>query len=242
MGRCRLRLYQTVRSFHSSLLTCRSQINWFLNTSASIQPIERPFQPDGTTDLGHIWRRSSPSRLPRAEKTLAKPNAMMWFHIPLPEAYDTPDTDSNGILQVGTHDDGKGASKTNSGLFYNGIKEAFEAVPGGDGMELPVSEVKVLGHGHTHNTDMCKRVNGIWYVSLLHMRHSTKGKSLTYRICFDGGSSFSGYGKIGFDRRVRIYEISDYGETISTYKRLSSRETVDKQVLVGDGAPAGAGI
>jgi len=143
------------------LADIRSQIDWFLNTSASISPIERPFQPDGATDLGHIWRRS-PSRLPRVEKTLAKPNAMMWFHIPLPEAYDTPDTDSSEILQVGTHDDGKGASKTNSGFFYNGIKEAFEAVPGGDGMELPVSEVKVLGHGHTHNTDMCKRVNGIW--------------------------------------------------------------------------------
>ena len=98
---------------------------------------------------------------------MAKPNAMMWFHIPLPEAYDTPDTDSNGELQVGTHDDGKGASKTNSGFFYNGIKEAFEAIPGGDGMELPVSEVKVLGHGHTHNTDMCKRVNGIWWVFFL---------------------------------------------------------------------------
>lgn len=62
------------------------------------------------------------------------------------------------------------------------------------------------------------------------------------RICFDGGSSFSGYGKLGFDRRVRIYDISAYGETISTYKRLSSGDIIDKQVLVGEGAPAGAGI
>jgi hypothetical protein len=90
---------------------------------------------------------------------------MMWFHIPLPEAYDEPDTSSltDEILQVGTHDDGKGSSKHNSGFFYNGIKEAFEADPV-DGLVQPVSEVKVLGHGHTHNTDMCKRVNGIWYV------------------------------------------------------------------------------
>jgi hypothetical protein len=65
---------------------------------------------------------------------------------------------------------------------------------------------------------------------------------LISRICFDGGSSFSGYGKIGFDRRVRIYQLSDYGETIETYKRLSSGDIIDRQVLVGKGSPAGAGI
>jgi len=162
----------------------------------------------------------------------------MWFHIPLPEAYDEADTSSitDEILQVGTHDDGKGSSKHNSGFFYNGIKEAFEADPA-DGLVQPVSEVKVLGHGHTHNTDTCKRVNGIWYI-LCHHRRS----ELTNRICFDGGSSFSGYGKVGFDRRVRVYQLSEYGEKIETYKRLSSGDIVDRQVLVGEGAPAGAGI
>jgi hypothetical protein len=89
---------------------------------------------------------------------------MMWFHIPLPEAYDEPDQSSltDEPLQVGVFDDGKGSSKHNSGFFYNGIKEAFEADIG-DGSVQPISEVKVLGHGHTHNTDMCRRVNGIWY-------------------------------------------------------------------------------
>lgn len=65
---------------------------------------------------------------------------------------------------------------------------------------------------------------------------------LISRICFDGGSSFSGYGKVGFDRRVRMYQLSEYGEKIETYKRLSNGDIVDKQVLVGEGAPAGAGI
>lgn len=37
-------------------------------------------------------------------------------------------------------------------------------------------------------------------------------------MCFAGGSSYSGYGEVGFDRRVRVYQLSDYGETISTYK------------------------
>ncbi len=40
-----------------------------------------------------------------------------------------------------------------------------------------------------------------------------------------------------FDRRFRIYEISDYGETIRTYKRLAGEEVVDEMVLAGRGAP-----
>ena len=109
---------------------------------------------------------STPARLPSQprQKTLAKPNAIMWFHIPLQEAYNPPDHagSNDDELMVGSFDDGKGSSKTNSGFFYNGIKEAFEADVAGDMMSSPVSEVKVLGHGHTHNTDMCRRVDGIW--------------------------------------------------------------------------------
>ncbi|KAI6167418.1 hypothetical protein EDD17DRAFT_1540756, partial [Pisolithus thermaeus] len=37
-------------------------------------------------------------------------------------------------------------------------------------------------------------------------------------------SSYSGYGRVGFDRRFRVYEISDYGETIRTYKRTEHDE------------------
>lgn len=40
-----------------------------------------------------------------------------------------------------------------------------------------------------------------------------------------------------FDRRFRIYEMSDYGETIRTYKRLADEEVVDEMALAGRGAP-----
>lgn len=40
-----------------------------------------------------------------------------------------------------------------------------------------------------------------------------------------------------FDRRFRVYDISDYGETIQTYKRTEKDEIVDEMVLVGRGAP-----
>lgn len=40
-----------------------------------------------------------------------------------------------------------------------------------------------------------------------------------------------------FDRRFRFYEISDFGETIKTYKRTEQDEIVDEMVLAGKGAP-----
>ncbi|WWC86702.1 uncharacterized protein L201_001579 [Kwoniella dendrophila CBS 6074] len=219
-----------------------SQIDWYRNVSSSIKPISRPFQPDGTTDLGDIWsknKRAKPSRLSikRQEeipKTLGKPNAMMWFHIPLPEAYSPADKPEFATeeeidnLDKGSMLDGQGNSKHNGGFFYNAIKSSFENDEdiGGDFEELKdsrkVSEVKVLSHGHCHNTDRCRRSDGIW-------------------MCFDGGSSYSGYGQLGFDRRVRIYQISNYGEKIETYKRLTNGEVIDNQILVGDGAVKGWG-
>jgi hypothetical protein len=61
--------------------------------------------------------------------------------------------------------DWAGASKHNSGFFHNGIKQAID-VPSGnrDGWTDAdkVNEVKVLSHGHCHNTDRCRRVDGIW--------------------------------------------------------------------------------
>nr|XP_018265265.1 uncharacterized protein I303_01625 [Kwoniella dejecticola CBS 10117]OBR87423.1 hypothetical protein I303_01625 [Kwoniella dejecticola CBS 10117] len=218
-----------------------SQIEWYLNVSSSIKPISRPFQPDGGWDLGGIWPRSNkrtkPSRIPSetragegdSEKILAKPNAMMWFHIPLPEAYHPPDKSDLGDDEVdaqldkGVMLDGQGNSKHNGGFFYNAIKAAHEWSELGGKKDKNRAEVKVLSHGHCHNTDRCRRVDGIW-------------------MCFDGGSSYSGYGQLGFDRRVRIYNISQYGEKIETYKRLTNGEIVDRQVLVGEDAPSGWGV
>lgn len=40
-----------------------------------------------------------------------------------------------------------------------------------------------------------------------------------------------------FDRRFRVYEISDYGETIKTHKRTEKGEVVDEMILAGKGAP-----
>ncbi|KAJ8592688.1 hypothetical protein M405DRAFT_859541 [Rhizopogon salebrosus TDB-379] len=59
-------------------------------------------------------------------------------------------------------------------------------------------------------TEDCKRVQDVW-------------------LCFGGG---------GFDRRFRVYEISDYGETIRTHKRTEADVAIDDYILAGPGAPA----
>jgi hypothetical protein len=39
-----------------------------------------------------------------------------------------------------------------------------------------------------------------------------------------------------FDRRFRVYDISDYGETIKTYKRSEHDEVLDELIIAGSGA------
>lgn len=125
-----------------------SQIDWYRNVSSSIKPIERPFKPDGADDLSGIWsRRSQASRLPRdGSQTLAKPNAMMWFHIPLPEAYNDPDQSLMGELDVGVQMDVAGSSKHNSGFFYNAIKTTYDREEAEGYFSKKTAEVKVLSH------------------------------------------------------------------------------------------------
>ncbi|KAG9018004.1 hypothetical protein FRB90_012672 [Tulasnella sp. 427] len=182
----------------------QSQIDWYLEQSALIAPIERPFTPDGAKDLGTVWKAR------QAAKRLAKPNAMMFFHIPLPESFYPADvSDSGETLLYGQQLDDGGAPKKNSGFFEKGLLKGKES----DDPANTKHEVKVVANGHCHITDFCKRVKGVW-------------------LCFGGGSSFSGYGRIGFDRRFRVYEISNYGETIRTYKRGQDGKEPHKLLLI----------
>jgi len=197
----------------------QDQIDWFLQESATVQPIERPFTPDGASDFGNIWSRQSGDQLAPTGKRLAKPNALMFFHIPLKESYDVvPDANPDtGIpLDIGIHDvDGRGDAKNSDGFFDKGVSQALES---DHSAGSKMKEVKVISNGHCHVTENCRRIKGVW-------------------LCFGGGGSYSGYGKIGFDRRFRFYEITDFGETIRTYKRTEKDEILDEMILVGKGAP-----
>ncbi|KAF7982612.1 hypothetical protein HWV62_27650 [Athelia sp. TMB] len=193
-----------------------SQINWFLQESGAISPIERPFTPDGANDLGKIWPRQSDQITPSSRK-LAKPNALMFFHIPLQEAYWVADMNPNtgARLDVGLKGlEANSNAKKNDGFFEKGLLKAKESdhLAGGNALE-----VKVVGNGHSHITENCRRVKGLWQ-------------------CFGGGGSYSARGRVGFDRRFRIYDISDYGETIWTYKHTENDVILDRLQLAGRGA------
>ncbi|KAK4699220.1 hypothetical protein P7C70_g7043, partial [Phenoliferia sp. Uapishka_3] len=167
----------------------------------------------------------------RANPMNAKPNAMAFFHIPLPESYDQPiDVGADGKrLLVGERYEGNGASKTNSGMFETAILHQGELLAGDAEVKdefwegefsAPTTgrpEVKVVANGHCHVSEDCRRVKGVW-------------------LCFGGGASYSGYGKAGFARRMRVYTIADYGETIGTYVLLDTLKRIERIVLVGEGA------
>ena len=113
--------------------------------------------PDGAKDLGAIWPRQSDNVMQR----LAKPNALVFFHIPLPETYHDADIDSSSKkkLDFGSQLDGKGASKTNGHFFEQAIRKTFESEEG-SGSKVP--EVKVIGNGHCHASDNCRRISNVW--------------------------------------------------------------------------------
>ncbi|KAG6866553.1 hypothetical protein C0991_002038 [Blastosporella zonata] len=195
----------------------KSQINWFLQQSGLIKPIERPFTPDSSKDLGHAWKVRQEQITPDTRR-LAKPNALMFFHIPLPEAYGKADSDprTHKPLDVGIHgQEAPGNAKGNAGFFKDGVLKAMESDHVGKGNAL---EVKAIGNGHCHNLILDMEKSGK-YLSLK-LQHP----SMLTCAC-------------RFDRRFRIYEISDYGETIRTYKRTEKGEIVDDMILAGKGAP-----
>ncbi|EGN95034.1 hypothetical protein SERLA73DRAFT_125374 [Serpula lacrymans var. lacrymans S7.3] len=193
-----------------------TEYDWIHEVS-TIDAIERPFTPDTTNDFDGIWERQSDQLTPETRK-LAKPNAMVFFHIPLQESYSTPDRDTRTgqLLDYGLHGlEGPGAAKKSDGFFEKGLLTALES---DHRASASIPEVKVVGNGHCHITEDCKRVKDVW-------------------LCFGGGGSYSGYGKVGFDRRFRVYEVSDYGETIRTYKRTENNVILNDIVLAGRGAP-----
>ncbi|TNY21815.1 hypothetical protein DMC30DRAFT_411233 [Rhodotorula diobovata] len=179
-----------------------------------------------------------PTKLPDGPTALtpmeAKPNAMVFFHIPLRTAYDAEiDVAPSGKrLRVGQRLEGEGASKTDSGFFEQAILAQGELPVSRDEGDTPVDafwdgeatapttgrpEVKVLAHGHCHISSDCRRVKGVW-------------------ICFGGGATYAGYGNPAFSRRMRVYQLSDFGERIETYQLTDDKERVNVAMLYGDGS------
>ena len=187
----------------------QDQIDWFLDQSNQIELLPRPFIPLSKGEDGTIYNDNVNSDINDVNQTPMKANGMVFAHIPLREYYDSdPDLDENAkpIEGWGSRIDMDGASQINSGFFNTAntrLRNGLNAV----------NEIKVIAHGHCHVTDDCKLIEGTW-------------------ICFGGGSSYSGYSVQGFDKRFRVYDLLEWGETIETFKRTENGEYIDKVILV----------
>lgn len=110
-----------------------------------------------------------------------------------PEAYDSPDPDSEepSRYEIGqTLDSGKGSPEHNSGFFQDAILSAKESEASTG------SEIKVIANGHCHITDRCR---GGELITRLSLCCCSLMNLLVHGVwmCFGGGGSYSGYGKIG---------------------------------------------
>lgn len=189
------------------------QVDWILETSGKIAKIARPYVPDGAKDLDKLWdrterrRRAASVRGKRPERAdgadagkvwdagakshLSKPKALLFVHIPVPEVFDPPDRDEQGAELIFGE---RRETTTVEGAQKNrGIMKALEA-------QVDDRDVVALLHGHMHNNVGCQRTRGIW-------------------TCFNGGSSFAGYGQRGFERRTRILHLARWGEAVETWER-----------------------
>lgn len=218
----------------------KDQIDWFLQVSAKWKKIARPYMPDGAKDLGRLWKVKRKSTTmatmnaiverqkqaggaaaavtapssggevwdAQASKAthLAKPKALFFCHIPIPEAFAPVDKDAStgAKLEFGTEQE---SATFEGGQKYGGIFDAIVAQPAED------RDVIGFFHGHMHINAACKRVTGLW-------------------VCLNGGSSFAGYGKLGFPRRTRVIELQQWGERVKTWHRYEGRkERIDENNL-----------
>ncbi|CAH7666423.1 Metallo-dependent phosphatase-like protein [Phakopsora pachyrhizi] len=164
-----------------------SQIDWYRRISESQPKVMRPYRPDFSK------KKTQPV-------VAKKPAALMFFHIPLPEAYEEADKnpETGAEMVYGNQIEGNQAPKHDKGFYEKAILATNDG-----GSE---TEVKAIFNGHAHVTDTCRRHKGVWN-------------------CMSGVSSYSGSSKETFERRVRIVEVSKWGELIKTYGYKDGRAT-----------------
>lgn len=203
-----------------------SQINWYRNQSEHQPTLVRPYRPSGyhprassSSPLTKLVRRQQKSRKTR------KPPAIMFFHIPLPEAYEKADKNyaTGGELVYGNQRQGPMCPNKGVGFFERGVLNVTDGA--GE------TEVKVIANGHAHLTDTCRRHDGVWN-------------------CFAGSAGYGALGDATWERRVRLFEVEEFGEIIKTSTILDERalasqpdakSQISQLVLYGTGSAAGTG-
>jgi hypothetical protein len=190
----------------------KDQIDWFVTQSNKMKKILRPYKPDGGVDLPAQSWSSERAALEKTQEErgggsgstwdagsaqgalLAKPNAITFVHIPLPEFFDS----TTSTLKVGSD-----RMETSGARGAQGQRGFFDALLG-QGLQGH-RDVRLVVSGHMHNNADCERIE-------------KDGQQIW--TCFGGGSSFAGYGMAGFSRRCRVFELSNFGETAHSWNRF----------------------
>ena len=81
-----------------------------------------------------------------------------------------------------------------------------------------IGNVVSVNVGHDHINDYCVENYGI-------------------NLCYAGGSGYSTYGKLGFERRMRVILLENYGKNVKTWKILDGHvvKRIDEEYLKFDG-------
>lgn len=85
------------------------------------------------------------------------------------------------------------------------------------GVLYNIGNVVSTNVGHDHINDYCVNNYGI-------------------NLCYAGGSGYSTYGKLGFERRMRVILLEDYGKNVKTWKILDKNniKRIDEEYLKFD--------
>ncbi|KAF9428842.1 hypothetical protein BGZ94_000790 [Podila epigama] len=186
---------------------------YFLDSGAYSFSIEHP----GYDWIKHDqveWFRQQSNAITSEYRVNDVPNALAFFHIPLPE-YDLTEQSEEFMKKkkTGDNDDeepregrlvGDKAERVSSPSYNSGMFDAiFES-----------KDVRATTAGHDHLNDYCLDHRGI-------------------NLCYGGGLGYGTYGSPSRPRRSRVFEIRSFGDRVETWKRLDDADltTVGHQTL-----------
>ncbi|KAF9277112.1 purple acid phosphatase [Mortierella alpina] len=172
---------------------------YFLDSGAYSFSLEYPGW-DWIKDDQVEWFRQTSRAITSKYRKKDIPNALAFFHIPIPE-YDLTEEGSEGDQNdsrkkkqrsriVGDKLEGVSTPSYNSGMF-DAIYES--------------EDVRATTAGHDHLNDYCLDHHGI-------------------NLCYGGGLGYGSYGSSAVPRRSRVFEILNQGDRVDTWKRLDNEE------------------
>jgi hypothetical protein len=140
--------------------------------------------------------------------------SLVFLHIPLPEFRD-----HNLSIRNGHRGEPTECASVNSHFYDALVKEGISAI----------------GCGHDHVNDFC--------ALLRQQRQQTRQDGYTSQpgpwLCYGGSSGFGGYcsyGRKGFYRRMRVWELDTNTGSLSTWKRVEyAMNRVDELLLIESG-------